>query len=504
MKRMNKFFTLMLGVTAFALASCDDGNVGTIYEQPAEEQGYGFLTESAGASFKPGYDQEEYIVKLARNFAGEAATIDVTNDCEDEFFTIPTSVTFEAGETMADIVIGIAGMATGQSYSFTLAIDSCNLSKQGENFGIAETEISFGVDYSWSTIGVVAATDDWSGAEAEVELQVAPEYVSSANEMLVRLVSLEYMLEPAYADEGNHFMFYLDKTTYEPLGTASVVQSMGEADSSKGNYYWIYSPSSGHTFTKEANVYSLSGYVGYDSFGSSVSAGWYYNLEFTWTEGYPLDDIPEEGGDEEGDEEETETGNGFGAIVAGGDAEAYEGTYTATFMNGKKEQTATVTLTKVDDNTVCMKGLVADTRYGLVDNGIMLDVYGGLLYFSTQTVGANNYADVYAAPYSSSSEYFYEDAMLVAGFKANGNIQFTNYTYNQFEDEDVVDGIIYVFDYDGGTYGGADYFPCDIELAPAQEGEAAPSKNVTSVVESLKAAKTYFNLPIAKQMSLKK
>ena len=70
--------------------------------------------------------------------------------------------------------------------------------------------------------------------------------------------------------------------------------------------------------------------------------------------------------------------------------------------------------------------------------------------------------------------------------------------------EDVVDGIIYVFDYDGGTYGGADYFPCDIELAPAQEGEAAPSKNVTSVVESLKAAKTYFNLPIAKQMSLKK
>ncbi|MBO4444412.1 MAG: hypothetical protein J5814_06580 [Bacteroidaceae bacterium] len=491
MKKINKVLSLIAGVALFAFASCDDGNVATIYDLSEAEQGYAFLTESAGASYGPGYTETEYTLKLSRNFAGPEATITLNNDCEYDFFTVPTSVTFAAGETLADITIGIAGMATGETYDFTLSIDSTKLSKLGEDqYGIAETAITFGVDYSWTKIGTVVATDNWSGNEAKVELQMAPEYASVANEMLVRLVSLEFMLEPDYADEGYHFLFYLDKTTYEPLGAAYSAQLMGESGSDNGNYYWMYSPSAGHTFTKKANAYSLSGYVGYDAWGETIKAGWYWYLDFTWTDGYPLDDIPQEGEEEP----EEESGNGFGAIVAGGTAEEYAGTYTATYLNdGKKEATAEVTLTAVDEETVNMKGLVVDSRYELEDNGINLKLFGGLLYFEPQYMGPNKYGDVYAVAYDSKTGYIFTDMMLVAGFKENGDIQFTNYSYNNSEDVEGVDGIVYVFDFNDNTYGGSDNTPCSIVLSKA--AATAPAKNIMSVVESLEASRNFFHVP---------
>ena len=477
----------MAGVAAFTLVSCDDGNEGAIYNMPAEEQGYTFLTESAGASYGPAYTEKTYSFKMARNFAGEAATLALTCEGADPLFTVPSSVEFKAGETMADVVIGIAGMETGKSYNFTLAIDSAKVSSLGEKKGIAKTDLTFAVDYSWTKIGVCEVSDDWSGNTVDIDLEYAPEY-ENGNNILCRFPSMEYMLEPDYAVPGYHFQFFLTKDTYDPVGTAATVQAMGE-NGSNGNYYWIYSPASGHTFTREYNVYTLAGYVGYDSNGPSVSAGWYYNLEFKWKDGWK-GDLPEEKEDEP---EEEETGNGFGAIVAGGTADDYVGTYTATFVDdGKKEKSAEVTLTKVDDNTVSMTGLFGST-YELEDTGIMLNLFGGLLYFQPdQVMGKNKYAnEVYVYSYSSETGYFYDEAMLVGGFKENGDIQFVNYSYN---DGDAVDGFINVFMVgEDGPYLGADYIPCNVVLKAAEQAEA-PAKSIKTVVESLNDARTFFDV----------
>jgi len=477
----------MAGVAAFTLVSCDDGNEGAIYNMPAEEQGYTFLTESAGASYGPAYTEKTYSFKMARNFAGEAATLALTCEGADPLFTVPSSVEFKAGETMADVVIGIAGMETGKSYNFTLAIDSAKVSSLGEKKGIAKTDLTFAVDYSWTKIGVCEVSDDWSGNTVDIDLEYAPEY-ENGNNILCRFPSMEYMLEPDYAVPGYHFQFFLTKDTYDPVGTAATVQAMGE-NGSNGNYYWIYSPASGHTFTREYNVYTLAGYVGYDSNGPSVSAGWYYNLEFKWKDGWK-GDLPEEKEDEP---EEEEVGNGFGAIVAGGTADDYVGTYTATFVDdGKKEKSAEVTLTKVDDNTVSMTGLFGST-YELEDTGIMLNLFGGLLYFQPdQVMGKNKYAnEVYVYSYSSETGYFYDEAMLVGGFKENGDIQFVNYSYN---DGDAVDGFINVFMVgEDGPYLGADYIPCNVVLKAAEQAEA-PAKSIKTVVESLNDARTFFDV----------
>ena len=476
----------MAGVAAFTLVSCDDGNEGAIYNMPAEEQGYTFLTESAGASYGPAYTEKTYSFKMARNFAGEAATLALTCEGADPLFTVPSSVEFKAGETMADVVIGIAGMETGKSYNFTLAIDSAKVSSLGEKKGIAKTDLTFAVDYSWTKIGVCEVSDDWSGNTVDIDLEYAPEY-ENGNNILCRFPSMEYMLEPDYAVPGYHFQFFLTKDTYDPVGTAATVQAMGE-NGSNGNYYWIYSPASGHTFTREYNVYTLAGYVGYDSNGPSVSAGWYYNLEFKWKDGWK-GDLPEE----KEDEPEEEVGNGFGAIVAGGTADDYAGTYTATFVDdGKKEKSAEVTLTKVDDNTVSMTGLFGST-YELEDTGIMLNLFGGLLYFQPdQVMGKNKYAnEVYVYSYSSETGYFYDEAMLVGGFKENGDIQFVNYSYN---DGDAVDGFINVFMVgEDGPYLGADYIPCNVVLKAAEQAEA-PAKSIKTVVESLNDARTFFDV----------
>ncbi len=479
----------MAGIAAFTLASCDDGNEGAIYNLPESEQGYSFLTESAGASYGPGYEEETYSFKVARNFAGSEATINLTVDGANELFKVPSTVTFAAGETLADIVIGIEGMATGSSYNFTVALDSTNLSSIGETKGISVTELQFAVDYSWTKMGVCEVSDDWSEETAEIDLEYAPEY-NEEGKILCRFPNMEYyLLGPKYITPGYHFQFFLAKDTFDPLGTLAVAQLMGMTNGDDGNIYWIYSPASGHTFTRENNVYTLSGYVGYDEYGPSVKAGWYYNMEFKWTEGYPFE-LPDEGGEEEPEEE---VGNGFGAIVAGGTADNYAGTYTATFVDdGKKEKSAEVTLTKVDDNTVSMTGLFG-SKYELEDTGIMLNLFGGLLYFQPdQVMGKNKYDnEVYAYSYSSETGYYYNKAMLVGGFKENGDIQFVNYSYN---DENAVDGFINVFMVgENGPYLGADYIPCNVVLKAAEQAEA-PAKSIKSVVESLNDARTFFDV----------
>ena len=301
------------------------------------------------------------------------------------------------------------------------------------------------------------------------------------------------MLEPDYAEEGYHFQFFLDKDTYEPLGTASDVQLMGETNGADGNLYYFYNPKAGHTFVKEANVYTLSGYIGYDSYTTKVSAGWYWNLEFTWVEDYPLNDIPED----EPDEPEEEVGNGFGAIVAGGTVDDYAGTYTASYLDdGKKKSTAEVTLTKVDDETILMTGLM-EGILDLVDNGITLKLFGGLLYFEPQLVGKNKVSDeVGAYAYDSYTGNLSSNMMLVAGFKENGEIQFTNYSYN--EGENTVDGIIYAFVDEGDFCGGSDNIPCSIVLS--QPAPKTVSKDLRTVVESLKASRDIFGLRTAKIM----
>lgn len=493
--------SLLAGVLLLSLAACDNGNEGTIYTPTAEEKGFSFLTEESSATYKPDYTDTTYTVRIARNFVEGDSTLTIAVDCDD-LFDIPTKAVFKDGEAFADITFNIEGMETGKSYSITMAFDSACLAQIQTTDsaalaikGIAETEITLTVDYTWKKIGTVKATDDWGSEEnAEVDLEQAMEFESSAA-YLYRLKDLEYILDPDYTDEGYSFQFAVAKETYEILAIPQA-QLMGQYDSDYGNFYWVYIPGSyGCKAVKDQNKYTINGLVGYDENGSGLSLYNYYVLEFTWTDGYPLDDVV---ADEE--EEEVVGENGFGAIVAGGEIKDFVGNYMAYFKNMDEDAAGAKDSIEVsiaaDGNGLVLKGLFTaenglDSLYDVVD--LKMQVFGGLIYCNGQDfIGKNKYADTVSVyTYSIETDNIFDDAWLVAGFDKDGNIRFTNYGYN----EEAVDGLISMYTDEEGPWQGSEIIPCNIVLKPKAAAPATARRHdKVDVMSNMQEAKDYFDM----------
>jgi|GEM_PF-1574922 len=507
MKRINSFMSLLAGVLLLSLAACDNGNEGAIYQLSSEEKGFSFLTEGSAASYKPDYEDSVYVVRIARNFVDGDSVLPISVDC-DPLFDIPTQVTFKDGQAYADLAFNIEGMDTGKSYTITLAIDSACLSSiQASDSaelaikGIAETEIILSVDYSWKKVGTVVAEDDWGSEKAEVDLEIAQEF-DNPTVSLYRLVDLEAALDPDYTDEGYSFQFYMNKTTYE-IAAIPQFQLMGQYDSDYGNFYWVYIPGSyGCKAVKDQNKYTINALVGYDENGSNLSLYNYYTLEFTWTDGYPLDDISAD----DDEEEEEETGNGFGAIVAGGTADDYAGSFMAVFKDdGKDKDSVEVSIVKIDDETVQLNGLFSaenglDSLTDVI--GIKMKLFGGLLYCDGQDfIGKNKYADTVSVyTYDSETGYPIEGSMLVGGFKADGSIQFANYSYN----EEAVNGLIVLYTDDEDTWLGAEIIPCDITLKAQAPVPATVRRHKVDVEASMLEARSLMQTKQATNLKFSK
>lgn len=310
MKTINRYFMMLAGLFALTFASCDDGNIGAIYTPDADEKGYTFLAESTSAEYKPAYTDTVFNVKIARNFTNGEQVVPILVEGADPLFVIPTEVTFADGQGSVNIPIGIEGMATGETYEFTLAIDTSVValaaikadSVKYNIEGIVKCEVSLTVDYSWTKAGTVVINNcDWAGGEVnkEVDIEYAPEYVDADGNLLYRLNNWMYVSDPDYSDPGYHLQFLLEQDTYNTVAVPQI-QPIGQFDSSYGNFYYVFATAYGSAFTNDHNVYTLDCLIGYDKSGSSISLGWYETLIFTWSEGYPGELPP--AGDEEGAE----------------------------------------------------------------------------------------------------------------------------------------------------------------------------------------------------------
>ena len=121
MKYMNKILSLLLA--AFVAAACDP---------EAEDYTAAGLLEGEGVYFAPGnttsYMVEEtsgsFSVNVMRSESEEAATIDVTaeygKDAAD-VFTVPSSVSFAAGESTSSMTISYANLVPDSTYTVTLS-----------------------------------------------------------------------------------------------------------------------------------------------------------------------------------------------------------------------------------------------------------------------------------------------------------------------------------------------------------------------------------------------
>lgn len=175
---------MLASALALTFTSCDDGNIGAIYTPDTEEQGYTFLTEETSASYTPADTDSVFVIRIARNFTKGEENVPLIVEGADDFFAIPSEVTFADGEGYADLEIGIKGMSTGTSYYFSIAIDTTYVplaamradSAKYDKEGIAKIDVTLTLDYTWMPLGTGYYTSQLFGEGWEQPVQYAKEY----------------------------------------------------------------------------------------------------------------------------------------------------------------------------------------------------------------------------------------------------------------------------------------------------------------------------------------
>ena len=125
MKKLFKNSYIALAVLALGFSSCTE-ECDYIPAQPsAVETNEYYFDASQPASDLLGLTATEYVVTVERSGAvsAEEETIAIYAIADEEIFTVPSTVTFAAGETKAEIVVGISDkMEPFKSYKFELSL----------------------------------------------------------------------------------------------------------------------------------------------------------------------------------------------------------------------------------------------------------------------------------------------------------------------------------------------------------------------------------------------
>ena len=98
---------MALTVLALGLSSCTEECDYTPAQPSAVETNDYYFDAAQPASEVIGLSDTEYTVTVERVNAADEQTIAIYAVADEEIFTIPSTITFAAGETTADIVIGL-------------------------------------------------------------------------------------------------------------------------------------------------------------------------------------------------------------------------------------------------------------------------------------------------------------------------------------------------------------------------------------------------------------
>ena len=320
MKKIFKPFMALMSL-ALLMASCDKSPVKSDYDITFDEsqKGFTFALAEQGNSYGIGYEETTYTIQIFRNYTqGEEVLNLVYAGSDAENFKLPESVTFENGKNVANLDIDITGMPAGAAYEFAIAFDgpvmqyraldsaaltvlykkdsaeyaANNKTKQaaamGEKIaaltaadtvyvtGIDQVVVSFSVEYTWISKGVVEFYSSWEGASAKVEIEQALEYTDAEGYHYMRLNSPYYHVAPKYCTSaGKHAYFYLDKD-YNANSSCIIPGFQWIED----DVAWYYSSSyaSYAAFINQENVYV------YQTLWSDGSSLWNPTQEqFLWT-----------------------------------------------------------------------------------------------------------------------------------------------------------------------------------------------------------------------------
>lgn len=178
--KMNKYIIGMFIVAATLFASCSTDNEGDIYDSTTME--VTFATGTQSVSF-PSTGYEGFDVEVLRAKFSEAATVNLSavlvagneEQALPNSITVPSSVSFAAGEFKTNIHVTVGDITPGQNYKMKVSLPT-------ETTAIDQTSnkvITIYRDYTFSPLGTgtfksaAMADEDEDFATWDVEIQKA-------------------------------------------------------------------------------------------------------------------------------------------------------------------------------------------------------------------------------------------------------------------------------------------------------------------------------------------
>lgn len=243
--------------SALVLSACTDE-----YEYtPADAYDGVYLTADAKSfTFTPADESQEFTFKVVRPHGGAAESISLTSD--NELFTVPATVDFEAGQTEAEVTVSCS-LEAGQSETLNITLPEGTYDL---NYFSGSFSFNVSCDYIWEDAGTAIFYErSFTGADK----QVAVSHAVGTN---------MYVLKSVYAS-GYDFTFTLDED-YNALSCEDFVSGYSHPTYGMVTYY--YRPDSGCYFVNDGYEFEICHIA-------TVSAG-SFGLKsnyFDWVEGYP-------------------------------------------------------------------------------------------------------------------------------------------------------------------------------------------------------------------------
>lgn len=260
-----------MALVAAGLTSCDQDNIGAIYEPTVAN--ISFLTDEQ--STLTDQTSIEVPVAIGRATTNGTYTANVTMSDASEGVSLKSNqVTFADGEGMAYATIVVTGMEQGNEYSGTLTLSEADQNTANTEFGeqITSTTVKVMCDYNWISAGTCTFVDyTW---EDGYEAENVP-IVNAEGTNIYRIKSpLAYVYDSSYVDGRG------DTSDWE--FTLNSDGSINVADGASLNYwgYYMYYTSDypGYCFIeKDGNTYGVNFLL---LNGGNLYTGGYF--EFTW------------------------------------------------------------------------------------------------------------------------------------------------------------------------------------------------------------------------------
>ena len=177
-------YILGLALVAAGLTSCDQDNVGAIYEPT--QANISFISAEQSAITEAESLTVPVAIGRATTNGTYTATVNMSN-ATDGVSLKSDQVTFADGEGMAYAIVEIANMQKGKNYSCTLTLSDADAATANTEFGkqVTSTTVNVMCDYNWISLGngFYSSPDFW-----EEEFYVPVQHAEGTN--IYRLIGL--------------------------------------------------------------------------------------------------------------------------------------------------------------------------------------------------------------------------------------------------------------------------------------------------------------------------